>query len=40
MAKWKIKINWGKTKVMVVQRGEVICHIVVDGVEVEEVYNI
>ena len=33
MAKW---INWGKTKVMVVQRGGGTGCIVVDGVEVEQ----
>ena len=37
MAKWKMRINWQKTKVMVVQRGGGTCHLVVDGVEVEVV---
>ena len=40
MAKWKMKINWEKTncKVLVVQRGGgTTCHIVVNGVEVDEV---
>ena len=37
MTKWKMKINWEKTKVLVVQRGGGTCHIVVDGVEVEDV---
>ena len=40
MAKWKIKINWGKTKVLVVQREGGTCHIVVDRVEVEEVQTV
>ena len=35
-----MKINWGKTKVLVVQRGGGTCHIVVDGVEVEEVQTV
>ena len=37
MAKWKMRINWQKTKVMVVQRGGGTCHLVVDDVEVEAV---
>ena len=37
MTEWKMKINWEKTKVLVVQRGGGTCHIVVDGVEVEGV---
>ena len=37
MTKWKMKINWEKTKVLVVQWGDGTCHIVVDGVEVEGV---
>ena len=37
IAKWKMKINWGKTKVMVVQTGGGTCHMVVDRVEVKEV---
>ena len=37
MTKWKMKINWEKTKVLVVQREGGTCHIVVDGVEVEGV---
>ena len=36
MARWKMKINWGKTTVMVVWRGGGTCHIVVDGVEVDK----
>lgn len=32
IAKWKMKVNWGKTKKMVVQRGGGTCHIVVDEV--------
>ena len=35
MARWKMKINWGKTKVMVVRREGGTYHIVVDGVEVK-----
>ena len=35
MTKWKMKIDWEKTKVLVVERGGGTCHIVVDGVEVE-----
>ena len=37
MAKWKMRINWQKTKVMVVQRGGGTCHLVVNDVEVEAV---
>ena len=37
MVKWKMTINWQKTKVMVVQRGGGTCHLVVDDVEVEAV---
>ena len=37
MKKWKMRINWQKTKVMVVQRGGGTCHLVVDDVEVEAV---
>ena len=37
MKKWKMRINWQKTKVMVVQRGCGTCHLVVDNVEVEAV---
>ena len=37
MARWKMKINWGKTTVMVVWRGGGTCHIVVNGVEVDKV---
>ena len=36
MTKWKMKINWEKTKVLVVQRGGGTCHTIVDGVEVEQ----
>ena len=36
MTKWKMKINWVKTKVLVVQRGGGTCHTIVDGVEVEQ----
>ena len=34
MEKWKMRINWQKTKVMVVQRGGGTCHFVLDNVEV------
>ena len=37
MAKWSMRINWQKTKVIVVQRGGGKCHLVVDDVEVEAV---
>ena len=37
MEKWKMRINWQRTKVMVVQRGGGTCHLVVDNVEVEAV---
>ena len=33
IAKWKVKINWRKTKARVVQRGGGTCHMVVDGVD-------
>ena len=37
MKKWKMRINWQKTNVMVVQRGGGTCQSVVDDVEVEVV---
>ena len=37
MAKWKMRINWQKTKVMVVQSGGGTCQLVLDDVEVEVV---
>ena len=37
MKKWKMRVNWQKTKVMVVQREGGTCHLVVDNVEVEAV---
>lgn len=30
MAKWIMKINWGKTKVLVVQREGGACHVAVE----------
>ena len=37
MMKWRMTINWGKTKVMVVKRGGGTCNITVNGVEIENV---
>ena len=37
MKKWKMKINWRKTKAMVVKRGGGTCNIAVNGVEIENV---
>ena len=37
MMKWRMTINWGKTKVMVVKRGGGTCNITVYGVEIENV---
>ena len=37
MMKWRMTINWGKTKVMVVKRGGGTCNITVNGVGIENV---
>ena len=37
MANWQIKINWGKTKEMVVKRGGGSCNVSVKGGRIEEV---
>ena len=37
ISKWKMRINWQRTKVIVVERGSGTCHLVVDGVEIEKV---
>ena len=37
MKKWRMKINWRKTKAMVVKRGGSTCNIAVNGVEIENV---
>ena len=37
MMKWRMTINWGKTKVKVVKRGGGTCSITVNGVEIENV---
>ena len=37
MKKWRMKINWRKTKAMVVKRGGGTCNIAVNGVEIENV---
>ena len=37
MAKWQMKINWGKTKAMVVKRGGGSCNVSVKGEKIEEV---
>ena len=35
--KWQMKINWGKTKAMVVKRGGGSCNVSVKGEKIEEV---
>ena len=37
MKKWRMKINWRKTKAMVVKRGGGTCNIAVNRVEIESV---
>ena len=37
MTKWRMTINWGKTKAMVVKRGGGTCNITVNGIEIENV---
>ena len=37
MAQWQMKINWGKTKAMVVKRGGGSCNVTVKGEKIEEV---
>ena len=37
MAKWQMKINWGKTKAMVVKRGGGSCNVSVKGEKIEKV---
>ena len=37
MAKWQMKINWGKTEAMVVKRGGGSCNVSVKGKWIEEV---
>ena len=40
MKKWRMAINWRKTKAMVVKRGGGTCNIAVNGVEIEYVRTI
>ena len=40
MEKWKMRINWRKTKVMTVKRGGGTCNISVKGEKIEEVKTI
>ena len=37
MAKWSMKVNWGKTKAMMVKRGGGSCNVSVKGERIEEV---
>ena len=37
IAKWQMKMNWGKNKVMVAKRGGDSCNVTVKGEKIEEV---